>query len=195
MAVTYILGVNMAESEVGHKSVKISHKILSLLFIVFIIIISIFVYIHREKVQALGPIGYIGAFILCFISNATVFLPAPSLAVVAFMSLALNPFFVALFGSVGSTLGETVGYCAGYMGKNIVDTENSKVAASVKKYGTIAIFIFAFLPLPLFDVAGVASGYFRHRIYKFLFACFLGKFLKMVIIAFGADYFINYLSF
>jgi membrane protein YqaA with SNARE-associated domain len=61
----------------------------------------------------LGGFGYAGIFLLCFICNATVLAPAPSLAVVVSASLALNPLFVALSGAAGTTFGETVGYAGG----------------------------------------------------------------------------------
>jgi uncharacterized membrane protein YdjX (TVP38/TMEM64 family) len=51
------------------------------------------------------------------------------------------------------------------------------------------------MPLPLFDIIGIASGYLRINLYKFLIACFSGKFIKMVIYAFGANHFVKYVSF
>jgi membrane protein YqaA with SNARE-associated domain len=173
---------------------KLRAKILSISFIVTIIAITVCIFVFRDKVQQLGAVGYIGVFILCFICNATVFAPAPSLTVIVSAALALNPLFVALFGSLGTTLGESVGYSAGYMGKNIVDVENNKMARWVKKCGAPVIFIFALLPLPFFDIIGVAAGYLRIKVYQFLIACFLGKFIKMAVYALSAGYFVKYIN-
>ena len=169
-------------------------KILSVIFISIIIAISVCIFVFRDRVQQFGNFGYIGVFVLCFICNATVIAPAPSLAVVVSAALVLNPMLVALFGSFGTTLGEAFGYLAGYTGKNIIDIENNKMSKWVKKYGVPVIFIFALLPLPLFDIIGVTSGYLRIRLYKFLTACLLGKFIKMTFYALGAGFFVKYIN-
>lgn len=174
---------------------KLSARIISFLLIFVIIAISVYIFIFREKIQGLGSLGYIGVFVLCFICNATVLIPAPSLIVVISAALTYNPIFVALAGALGTTLGETVGYCSGYLGKNIVDFENNKIAGWVKKYGIPIIFVFAVIPIPLFDIIGVASGYLRIKYYKFFVVCFIGKFIKMAIYAVGANHFVKYISF
>jgi membrane protein YqaA with SNARE-associated domain len=174
---------------------NLGKKILSILFIFVIIAISVCIFVFREKIQHLGSIGYLGVLLICFVCNATVLAPAPSLAVVVSAALALNPVLVALAGAIGTTLGEAVGYAAGYMGKNIIDFENNKLARGVKKYGALAIFLFALLPLPLFDIVGVAAGYLRIRVYQFFIACFLGKFIKMLVYALGANHFVKYITF
>jgi membrane protein YqaA with SNARE-associated domain len=46
------------------------------------------------------------------------------------------------------------------------------------------VFVFALLPLPLFDVAGTVAGVCKMPIAKFITACFLGKTLKMLTVAF-----------
>ena len=43
------------------------------------------------------------------------------------------------------------------------------------------VFVLALLPLPLFDVAGVYSGGTRLHVAKFFLACYLGKFLKLLV--------------
>jgi membrane protein YqaA with SNARE-associated domain len=169
-------------------------KIVSILFIVVIVTISISIYVYRDKIQALGNLGYLGVCLLCFICNATILAPAPSLAVVVSMALVLNPIIVAIAGAIGSSLGEIVGYASGYMGKNIVGIENNKLAKWVQKYGFPVIFIFALLPLPLFDVIGLASGYMKIKLYQFIIACFAGKFIKMLVYSIGANYFAQYLA-
>jgi membrane protein YqaA with SNARE-associated domain len=156
--------------------------------------ISILIFINKSTIQQLGAFGYIGVFLLCFICNATVLLPAPSLLVVVSAATALNPILVALAGALGTTLGEMVGYFSGYAGGNVVEKKDNKYISLLIKYGLPVVFIFALIPMPLFDISGVASGYLRIKWYKFLIACFLGKSIKMLIYALGADYFKGYLT-
>jgi membrane protein YqaA with SNARE-associated domain len=169
-------------------------KNFSILFILFVVATSVMTYIYKNKVQALGNFGYIGVGLLCFICNATILAPAPSLVVVVSMALVINPIIVAISGAIGSTLGESVGYYSGYVGKNIIDFDSNKLAKWVKKYGTPVVFVFAVIPLPLFDIIGLASGYLRIKLYKFLIACFLGKVIKMLVYSIGANYFAQYLT-
>jgi membrane protein YqaA with SNARE-associated domain len=135
----------------------------SIAFIAGIVAVSVGIYIYRDQIRALGAYGYIGVFLLCFICNATVLVPAPSLIVIISSALVLNPYFVALVGSCSTTLGELVGYISGYIGKNIVAVKDHRIFSWVKKYGCPIIFIFALLPMPLFDIVGLASGYLKIR--------------------------------
>ena len=163
-------------------------RILSVLFILLIVVISMIIFVHRERLQYVEGLGYAGVFILCFICNATVLAPAPSLLVVLTASTFLNPLLVSITGASGTTLGELTGYASGFAGNNIKDIQNNKITKLLEKYGTVIIFIFAFLPLPLFDIVGVASGYFKVKLYYFLIACFLGKLLKMLLYVYGIQY-------
>lgn len=158
-------------------------KILGFLFILSVITISVLIFIYRDKISYVPELGYFGVFLICFICNATVLAPAPSLLVVATASTALNPIFITLVGAAGTTLGECVGYLSGLAGRAVVDTKDGKIVLWVQKYGIFAIFFFALIPLPLFDVIGIASGYLKIKWYKFLPACFLGKFIKMLLYA------------
>ncbi len=158
-------------------------KVLEILLLVIIIALSVTIFIFRDKLQNLGSIGYLGVFLLCLIANATVLLPAPSLMIAASCALILNPILVALVASLGSTIGEFVGYLFGAVSKdlspkfqNFLDKLSEKV-----KNKTVLVFILALLPLPLFDVAGVYSGGTKMNLIKFFIACFIGKFLKTLV--------------
>jgi len=169
-------------------------KILCVVFILAVIVLSVLIFLNKDKLQRIGNYGLIGVFALCFLSNATVFMPAPSLIVVITASSIMNPILVALVGSLGTTLGELTGYFSGRAGKNIGKKKDGKLGKAVQKYGIPVIFIFALIPLPLFDIIGVASGYLGIKWYKFMAACLPGKFIKMVLYAYGFTYFQNMLN-
>ena len=46
---------------------------------------------------------------------------------------------------------------------------------------TVLVFILALLPLPLFDIVGIYSGGTKMNLIKFSVACFIGKFIKLLV--------------
>ena len=59
------------------------------------------------------------------------------------------------------------------------------------KIGMLTIFVLAILPLPLFDIAGMAAGVLKMPLPKFLIATLGGKLIKMWLAAYmGAGAFI-----
>ena len=169
-------------------------KILCVIFILAIIALSVIIFLNKDKLESIGNYGLIGVFALCFLSNATVFLPAPSLIVVVTAASIMNPILVSLAGAFGTTLGELTGFFSGRAGKNIGNKSDGKLGKAIQKYGMPVIFVFALLPLPLFDIIGVASGYLGVKWYKFTAACLPGKFIKMILYAYGFTYFQNILN-
>lgn len=158
-------------------------KVLEIFIFVLIIGISVTIFVLRDKIQNVGSFGYLGVFLLCFLSNATVFLPAPSLMIAASFALIMNPIVVALCAALGSTLGEFVGYAFGTVTKDlspkfkkVLDKFTAKIHSE-----TLLVFVFAVLPLPLFDIVGIYSGGAKMNLLKFFIICFAGKFIKMLV--------------
>lgn len=148
-----------------------------------IIVGSVLIFVNREQIQELSPATYFGVFVLCFLCNASVLLPAPSLLVVANCALFLNPILVSLAGALGATGGEFAGYLCGNAGRALSPHFQKiveKIAAFVKK-DVLLVFVLAVLPLPLFDFVGLYSGGNKMPAWKFSISCFLGKFLKMLV--------------
>lgn len=162
-------------------------KIRYVIAIIFIGCITVLITVYRNELLKLGHFGYVGIFFSCFIANSTVFLPAPSSSIVFTLSSVYSPFWVAIVGGLGAVFGEQVGYVAGITGRKIVahDEQGRKVKSYIETYGMLAVFIFAFLPLPIFDLVGVAAGAMRMNFYRFFFPCLLGKIFKMLIYAYA----------
>lgn len=70
-----------------------------------------------EIIKKLAVAGYIGLFVACFLTNATVFLPASGIAFTISASTVLNPLFSTIIGGVGTACGELISYCCGRAGK------------------------------------------------------------------------------
>ncbi len=172
-------------------------KIAEIIIFVFIICISIVIFLNREQIENIGNIGYLGLFILCFLGNSTVLLPAPGLMLAASCALIMNPLCVALFAALGSSIGELVGYAFGCVTKDL-SPKFRKLMIICEKYirnESLLVFIFAVLPLPLFDVVGIYSGGAKMKLYKFLIICFCGKFIKMLFYTNAYGFIENMLSF
>jgi membrane protein YqaA with SNARE-associated domain len=139
----------------------------------------------RDRAAELAGYGYPGIFLISLIANATLILPAPGLAVTFAMGGVFHPLGVALAAASGATLGEMTGYLAGFSGQAVVERAGAydRLHTLTRKYGAIAIFVLAILPLPFFDLAGLAAGALRMPLPKFLLATWLGKLIKMLLVA------------
>lgn len=158
-------------------------KFLEILLIVVIVILSAVIFIFRNQINNVSNIGYLGLFVLCFLANATVLLPSPSLMIAASCALVMNPFLVALTAALGSSAGELVGYAFGNVSGDISPKFKSLLDKLTKKIhnDVLLVFILAVLPLPLFDLVGIYSGGTKMNLIKFYLACFIGKFIKMLV--------------
>ena len=158
-------------------------KTLEIVLVIFIVAISIGIFLMRDKIGQVSNLGYLGLFLLCFLANSTVLLPAPSLMIAASCALIMNPLLVALFAALGSTLGELVGYAFGIITKDLSPKFQKLLDKLTNKVHnqTLLVFILAVLPLPLFDIVGVYSGGTKMNLIKFFIACFIGKFIKLLV--------------
>jgi membrane protein YqaA with SNARE-associated domain len=130
--------------------------------------------------------GYLGAFLVAFITSSTVIFPLPGFAVIAVMAAnpALNWGLVGLVATIGGALGESTAYLAGYAGATIITHEQSKwykmADRWMRRYGSATVFLFALTPLP-FDIVGIAAGALRFPFWKFLLATTAGRLPKTLI--------------
>ncbi len=147
--------------------------------------ISAFIIIEREQLSALGRYGYPGIFLISMASSATVFLPAPSLAVVFATGGVLNPLLVGLAAGLGEALGELTGYLAGASGRAIIEDREryQRLVQLTRRYGLLIIFFLSVIPNPTFDLAGIAAGALRFPVSRFLMACWAGKTIKTTMVA------------
>ena len=148
--------------------------------------LTVGVVLLADDLRNLAGLGYLGIFAVSVLSNATVVLPVPGIAVVCAGGGVLNPLLVALVAGVGEPLGELTGYLAGYAGSAIVeDSERfARVRGYMLKNGFLTLFVLSAVPNPLFDLAGIAAGMLRVPVARFLLACWLGKTLKSLAIAY-----------
>jgi membrane protein YqaA with SNARE-associated domain len=154
------------------------------------------VYLIQDQVDVLRRYGYPGIFLLSILANATVILPAPGIALTFTLGGVLNPISVALASGAGAAIGELTGYMAGFGSKEIFD-ENAtyqRLKGYMERYGAITIMIIAFIPNPFFDLAGAAAGALEIPVTRFLLWAWIGKTLKMLVIALAGAASIDWLN-
>ncbi|MHB8192538.1 MAG: VTT domain-containing protein [Bellilinea sp.] len=168
-------------------------KIQRILALVFVIGLTLFLYLNRDRVSELEVFGYPGIFLISLITNATLILPLPGVLFTSAMGAVFNPFFVALAAGSGAAIGETSGYLAGYSGQGIIERTkwSDRIEGWMRKYGSITVLLLAFIPSPLFDIAGVTAGILKMPYLKFLFWCMLGKILKMLVFAYSGAFILD----
>jgi len=161
--------------------------LLRILVILLVIVLSVALVINHEKISGLKRFGYPGIFLISVLSNASLLLPVPGLLVTSTMGAVFNPFWVAVTAGCGAAVGEISGYLAGYSGQMIVEQRDiyQKIKKWMSKYGGWTILVMAFIPNPLFDAAGIASGMLKIPLWYFLAFCTVGKILKMLVFAYG----------
>jgi membrane protein YqaA with SNARE-associated domain len=162
-----------------------------------IVVVGLTVYIFsiRDRAESLAVYGYPGIFLLAFMAYATVLLPAPGVAVVFTMGAVFNPFGVALAAGAGAALGEIVGYLAGFSGQAVIENTQifQRLNGWMSKNGPLTVLILSAIPNPFFDIAGVTAGALKMPLRWFLFWCWIGQTIKMLIFALLGSSSINYL--
>ncbi len=159
-----------------------------ILMLLFSILISVLIIVFSKQIANFKEFGYLGAFLLTFLGNATVLVPVPVLAPLNILlgGILAIPLLVGLAIGLGSALGELVGYIAGYSGSEIVKSTNryKRMETKINKYGIWAIFMLALIPNPLFDIAGLAAGAAGIAWWKFLIAAGIGKTIRAIAFAY-----------
>jgi len=176
----------LREKVVTRKSFQIAAFIL-----VFALSVAIFflarAYLDLEKFLAYG---YLGIFLVS-LSCVTILFPLPWEAVIigagaALDPLTLEPLFdpllLGVVATVGATIGELSSYVVGYLGRKIIldkySEKYNKAEFWMKRYGSFAIFLFALLPVLIFDLIGIVAGSAKFPLWKFILACFAGRLIR-----------------
>ena len=160
-----------------------------LLTLLLVITITFVIFLYRDRISELENLGYLGAFFISLVSNASIVLPTPGLLLLFALGAALNPSLVGLVSGAGGTIGELSGDMAGRSGREIARNNKwfTRAERWMRRRGTLTVFVFALVPVFPIDAAGVAAGVLYFPIRKFLVACFLGKTLLYIAMAlFGA---------
>ncbi len=96
-------------------------KIIRILTLVFVLGLTVVLFIFRDQVHRLQAFGYPGIFLVSLLANATLILPVPGVLLTSAMGVVFNPFWVAVAAGSGAALGEVSGYMAGFSGQGVIE--------------------------------------------------------------------------
>lgn len=141
--------------------------------------------------RALVGYGYLGAFLISFMGNLTIFIPVPFAFFIIALGATHNPFLVGVACGLGSTIGKLFAYLVGWAGRRFIDerygSRLESAKALVRRYGAIMVFLFSLLPLPD-DLIMIPMGILKYSFMNFLLATLIGKLVMGLILAYSGHY-------
>jgi membrane protein YqaA with SNARE-associated domain len=152
------------------------------------VVLNVVVYKLPIDYGSFGNYAYVGVFLITLIANATTFVPVPYYSVVARIAAQSdNLALVIVAGALGSTVGESVAFFIGRSGRGLIaDTRLYRWVDRQLRHPWRAfavLFALAAPPNPAFDVAGLAAGALGLPYWMFFIAVFLGRLIRVGLIA------------
>jgi uncharacterized membrane protein YdjX (TVP38/TMEM64 family) len=154
--------------------------------LVLAVVITIILVVYRETLAdplTFSDWGPLGLFLFCLASNATVILPVGAVFAVILAPdvFSITPVGASLIGASAACIGELTGYMAGYGSQAAMKKRGFylKIEHWMEKRGFITIIFFSVFALA-FDAAGLAAGAFRYPWWRFMIACWIGRFILYI---------------
>jgi membrane protein DedA with SNARE-associated domain len=133
--------------------------------------------------------GYLGVFVVNLITCASILFPIPGEAINVAAGSLLNPLTVAVVATAGATIGEMTSYIAGFYGRTVLveryAAQYAQAARWMQRFGLFAVFLFALVPMLVFDLLGIVAGCTRYNIPRFVAATFAGRFLRCLLLSYA----------
>ena len=156
------------------------------------ILVGLIAFSVSSEVTRSEIISYPTIFLLSFLGSGGMVIPVPSLAAVCTGTaiFKLSPLIVALVAATAECLGEMIGYVIGYTGGSLFQKRRIFADAHrwMERWGAITLFLFAVIPNPFFDVAGLAAGGLRYPVRRFLVVVWAAKIIKILAVAYACGY-------
>jgi len=154
--------------------------------------LAIFITQQTGEIGEYGILAYPILFVVQALVSATIFLPAPGVAVAAAAGTVLDPLWAGIVAGLGSATGELIGYLLGYYGRRAVPTDTSRLwrlaERGFRRWGFIALIVLASIPNPVFDALGILAGSLRYPLGRFWLATAAGKILKFLSITYLSSF-------
>ncbi|MBI4078771.1 MAG: VTT domain-containing protein [Candidatus Levybacteria bacterium] len=144
--------------------------------------------VFQENLSQFKSLGLVGIFLINFLASATIFLPAPGIASVVAGGVLYPPVLVAIVSALGASAGDMVGFVLGHAGRKIFIKNHHRwymmLKDKFKMFGDVIVFLFAFVPNPLFDAIGILAGVFAYSPVRFFMFMLAGRFIRNVLLAY-----------
>jgi len=162
------------------------------IFSISILVVGV-AFVFQAKLANFKTWGLLGIFLANLIGSTTIFIPAPAIVTVVAGGIVYPPILVALSATLGASIGDMISFLVGISGKNVFLKKEfhfyNKLVYFMRHFGAPTIFVFAFLPNPIFDAIGIVAGIVGYSPYKFFLWIFLGRLVRNVLLAFfGAKF-------
>ncbi|MFZ5425111.1 MAG: YqaA family protein [Patescibacteria group bacterium] len=125
--------------------------------------------------------GYWGVFLYGMLGPVTIIIPT--------MSQHYNLYVLSAIASFGVVINDTLAYIVGRNADAFIQKSKKVLVVEkwVNKYGYLALFVIAVLPIP-YDFIGLIVGYLDLSFKKYAVPLFVGKFFRFVLIGLGTGF-------
>lgn len=152
-------------------------------------------WLPRDQVETAAA-GFSALFVFALVTGV---LPGPTTAAVFLAGSLLSPIGAGVVAALGSTIGETSSYAAGYGSHALLESTQrwsqrmrrfafyrrgeswAQTYAAARPF--VMLFIVGAVPNPVVDVAGFAAGRLGYSLPRFWLATLLGKSVRFVGVA------------
>jgi len=137
-------------------------------------------------------LGYLGAFFISFVGNATILVPFPYIGVAFIlgglrdeitMAFVFDPWLIGVVAGIGAMIGEMTGYFIGYGGGKLIDKSQTNAFKEFvdlhPKATPFVVWFLAATPIPD-DVLVVPLGAARYSWWKVALAQLIGKTMFLI---------------
>ncbi len=163
------------------------------------IAVAVFLIYHWEYVIQLENAGYLGLFLISLLAGSPIPIPTPSMILTFTLGSLLNPVLIGTVSGLGNAIGYALIYLSGRGGFRFLPNFNisdsgigrflrkikmSRMLDSPNRTGVVAVFLLSIYPNPVFTPMVLGMGATRFSFAKFFVACWIGKTVMSMVLAF-----------
>jgi membrane protein DedA with SNARE-associated domain len=152
------------------------------------IVLCILIIQHREYLEKIAHLGYVGCFFISILSSGTLVMPGFGMILTFTLGGVLNPAVVGAVAGIGEAIGAVGAYFTGYTGRGLLARNRSsfylRFSGIIDRHGSKAVFLMASLINPIYYPFALFLGMLRFGWAKFFFATWAGRTVKNMILAY-----------
>ena len=161
--------------------------------------VAVFLIYHWEYVTQLEHEGYLGLFLISLLAGSPIPIPTPSMILTFTLGSLLNPVLVGIVSGLGNAIGYALIYTTGRGGVHLLPSFNvsdsgigrflrkirmSRMLDAPNQTGVVAVFLLSIYPNPVLTPMVLGMGATRFSFTKFFLACWAGKTVMSMLLAF-----------